>query len=107
MRKTLIPRGNGWAIPTSKNIIKLLSIDPNSALLRFKIIDKVLYIKEIMPHDSDCDKSLIRKFSKVNTSWCLYLPNSIISLLEIIPNKDEIKIEVNDNVLIVRKALSD
>ncbi len=104
MKKFLISRGNGWAISTPKNIIKLLCINPENTQVLFKIKEKVLYISKITPNDAEYKDGLIRKFSKMNSSWCLYLPNSIIELLEINPEKDEIDIEVNDNILIVKKA---
>lgn len=104
MQRSLVSRGNGWAIPTDKNIIKLLSLDPMTSEVQFKIKNKILYIQEITPDNPEYKKSLVRKFSKKNSSWSFYLPNSIIDLLEINPETDKIDIEVDENILIVKKA---
>ncbi len=104
MRKNLVARGNGWLLTTNKCLIKLIGLDPEKSELQFKIKNKILYIRGIEPDDPEYGKSLIRKFSRKNTSWGLYLPNSILELLEINPEKDEINIEVDDNILIIKKG---
>lgn len=104
MRKSLTSRGNGWALIVPKNIIQLLGIDPVSAYLVFKFKEKVLYIQEISPEDESFNKSLVKQFSRRGASWSLYMPNSILELLEIDAETDKLDIDVNDQVLIIKKA---
>ena len=49
-------------------------------------------------------KYLVKKLSKKNSSWGLYMPNSILELLEIQPDVDSVSIEVEENMLIVKKS---
>jgi len=103
MIKKLTARGNGWFLNIPKPIIKLLGLNPETSSVQFKIINKILYVKEIFPDNPDFDKYLVRKLSKKNSSRGLYMPNSILELLEINPESDLINIDVEDNVLIVKK----
>lgn len=104
MKKFLTARGNGWALIVPKDIIKLLEITPETAKLKFEFIDKVLYIQEITIDNPDFEKCLIRKFSRKNTSWTLYMPSTIIELLDINPETDKLEIDVNGKRLIIKKA---
>ena len=104
MIKKLTARGNGWLLNIPKPIIKLLGLSPEISNVQFKINNKVLYVKEIFPENPDFEKFLVRKLSKKNNSWGLYMPNSILELLEIKPETDLINISVEDNVLIVKKV---
>lgn len=104
MKKSLTQRGNGWALIVPKDIIKLLAIDPQTAKLKFEFKDKVLHISEISPDNPDFEKCLVRKFSKKDSSWTLYMSNSIIGLLKIDPATDELEIDVDGQVLIIKKA---
>jgi len=104
MKKFLTQRGNGWALIVPKDIIKLLGITPETAKLKFEFINKVLYVQEIAIDNPDIEKCLIRNFSRKNTSWTLYMTNSIIELLDINPETDKLEIDVNGKVLIIKKA---
>lgn len=104
MIKTLTARGNGWHLNIHKNIIKLLGVNPQIAQMQFKIKNKVLYIQEILPENPDFEKYLVRPFSKKNTGWGFYMPNSILELLDIDPETDSVELEIEDTILIVKKA---
>lgn len=104
MIKTLTERGNGWLLIIPKAIIKLLGLDPEKSKVQFKIKNKVLYIQEIFPENPDYEKYLVRPLSKKNSSYGLYMPNSILELLEISPDTDKLNLSVEDNVLIIKKA---
>ena len=103
MIKKLTARGNGWFLNIPKPIIKLLGLSPEISNVQFKISNKILYVKEIFPDNPDFEKYLVRKLSKKNNSWGLYMPNSILELLDIKPENDLINISIEDNVLIVKK----
>ncbi len=104
MRKFLSARGNGWALIVPKDVIKLLGMVPETAKLKFEFKNKTLYIQEVLEDSLDVNKYLIRKFSRKNTSWTLYMPNSIIELLEINPETDKVDIDINGQILIIKKA---
>lgn len=104
MLKTLIARGNGWLLIIPKPMIKLLGLTPETSKVQFKIKNKVLYVQEIFPDNPDFDKYLIRPLSKKNTSYGLYMPNSILELIDVIPETDKLNLEIDDRTLVVRKA---
>lgn len=104
MKKSLTQRGNGWALIVPKDIIKLIGVEPKTAKLKFEFKDKVLYISEIFPNNPDFNKCLVRQFSKKDSSWTLYMPNSIIGLLRIDPETDGLEIDVDGQTLIIKKA---
>ncbi len=104
MIKTLTARGNGWLLILPKTMIKLLGLSPETSKVQFKIKDKILYIQEIFPDNPDYDKYLIRQLSKKNTSYGFYMPDSILKLIEVTPETDKLDLQIDDNVLIVRKT---
>ncbi len=106
MIKTLTERGNGWLLIIPKAIIKLLGLNPEKSRVQFKIKNKNLYIQEISPENPDCEKYLVRSLSKKNSSYGLYMPNSILELLEVKPDTDKLNLSVEENVLIIKKARS-
>ena len=105
MIKKLTTRGNGWFLNIPKPIIKQMGLNPEISNVQFKIISKILYVKEIFSDNPDFEKYLVRKLSKKNNSWGLYMPNSILELLEITPEIDLVDISVEDNILVVKKEL--
>lgn len=104
MIKTLTERGNGWLLIIPKAIIKLLGLNPEKSKVQFRIKNKVLYIQEIFPENPDYEKFLVRSLSKKNSSYGLYMPNSILELLEISPDTDKLNLTIEDNLLIIKKA---
>ncbi len=104
MIKTLTERGNGWLLIIPKAIIKLLGLNPEKSKVQFRIKNKVLYIQEIFPENPDYEKFLVRSLSKKNSSYGLYMPNSILELLEISPDTDKLDLTIEDNLLIIKKA---
>ena len=105
MIKKLTARGNGWFLNLPKPIIKLMGLEPETSNVQFKIINKILYVKEIFSDNPDFGKYLVRKLSRKNSSWGLYMPNSILELIEINPENDMLNISVEDNVLIIKKEI--
>lgn len=105
MIRILSPQGNGWIMIIPKTILKLLGVNPVTSKVQFKIKNKVLYIQEIFPDNPDYEKYLVRQLSKKNSSWGLYMPNSILELLDINPETDKLNLEIQDNVLIVKKEI--
>lgn len=87
-----------------KTLIKLLGLNPESSKVQFKIKNKVLYVQEISPDNPDFEKYLVRTLSRKGSSWGLYMPNSILDLIDVEPENDKLELDIEDNVLIIRKA---
>ncbi len=105
MLKTLTARGNGWLLNIPKPVMKLLGLNPETSRVQLKIKNNILYVQEIFPDNPDYDKYLVKPLSKKNTSYGLYMPNSILDLINVNPETDKVNLEVEDTVLIIKKAL--
>ena len=105
MKKKLTTSGSGWELYLAKPILKLMGIDPKLSKVLFKIEKKVLIIREVKADESDNVKNfMVRKFTKSGSGWALYIPNTIIELLDINPAYDFIEYEIDDNLLTIRKS---
>lgn len=104
MERALTARGNGWLMILPKTLIKLLGLNPETSKVQFKIKNKILYVQEIFPDNPDYEKYLVRTLSKKGSSYGLYMPNSILDLIAVNPEKDKLNIEIEDNILIIKKA---
>lgn len=103
MIKTLTERGNGWLLNIPKTILKLLGLNPQTSEVQLKIKDKTLYVQEIFPDNPDYEKYLVKPLSKKNSTYGIYMSNTILELLDINPEKDKVKLEIEENILIVKK----
>jgi len=45
-----------------------------------------------------------RKLIRSGTGWCVYINNTILQLLEIDPDTDQVKYRVENNELIISKS---
>ena len=50
------------------------------------------------------NKLVKRNLSKSGNGWALFMPKTIIELLDINPEEDQVEIEVENKVLKVKKA---
>ena len=105
MKRKLVPSGNGWAIYIQKDILKLLQINPEKDQAIFTVEYKTLKIAKIKEKDiENIENAMIKKFVKSGHGVALYVSNSILRLLEINPEIDEIEYVVNNKTLEIRKA---
>ncbi len=104
MERTLTARGNGWLVILPKTLIKLLGLQPETSKVQFKIKNKILYVQEIFSDNPDYEKFLIRTLSKKGASYGFYMPNSILELIDVNPETDKLNLEIEDNILIIKKA---
>lgn len=102
MKKKMIVMGNGWCVYMQKHVLQLLNINPNTAKVVFEIENKVLKITQVK--GGNFEHALVRKFIKSGHGWGIYVPNSVLELLDINPESDYIECEVNKNVLLIKKA---
>ncbi len=106
MKKNLFSIGNGWALYLSSSLIKLIGVDPKLSHILFTLENKELEVKEVDISDfKNPDKFLIRKLTKSGNGFALYIPNSILELLEINPEIDQVELNVDKNILKLKKAL--
>ena len=105
MKKKLTTSGNGWAIYVPQDILKLLQINPKTDQTIFTVEYKTLKIAKIEEYDvKHLENPMIRKFAKCGSGVALYVSNSILKLLGINPEVDEIEYSINNKVLEIRKA---
>ena len=104
MKKKLVPIGNGWSIYMPVHILKLMGVDPKNSNVLFDIEDKTLLVKEIAPNNPDVNKLLIRRFIRSGHGFALYIPNTILELLDVNPENDLVSLEINKQTLIIKKA---
>ncbi len=104
MIRKLMARGNGWVMIIPKTMLKLMGLKPETSKVQLKIVNKILYVQEIFPDNPDYDKYLVKPLSKKNTSYGIYMSNLILDLIDVNPETDKLNLEIEDNVLIVKKA---
>lgn len=104
MIKTLTERGNGWLLNIPKTMLKLMGLKPETSKVQLKIVNKILYVQEIFPDNPDYDKYLVKPLSKKNTSYGIYMSNLILDLIDVDPETDKLNLQIEDTILIVKKA---
>lgn len=104
MIKTLTERGNGWLLNIPKTMLKLMDLKPETSKVQLKIVNKILYVQEIFPDNPDYDKYLVKPLSKKNTSYGIYMSNLILDLIDVNPETDKLNLQIEDTILIVKKA---
>ena len=103
MQRKLVPSGNGWALYMPKDLLKLLGYSPENTTLLLQMNDNVLKISEVDIRKTD-KNVLLKSLNKNGNGYGIYLSNSVIQLLEIKPEADEIKYTVKGNILLIEKA---
>ena len=105
MKRKLTSRGSGWAVYVPKDILKLLEINPETDQTVFHVEYKLLKIRKVEEPDAELLKNaMVKKFAKSGNGVALYVSNSILRLLDINPETDEIEYAVNDKILEIRKV---
>lgn len=105
MKKPLRQAGNGWELYLPKPIIKLMGISPSDKYALFNVKDKVLSITKINNDEIDkFENFLTRNIRKSGGGRAIFMPLTIIELLEIDPETDLVEYEINDMTLSVKKG---
>ncbi len=108
MKKQLKSSGNGWELYFSKSFLKLLGYNPETIKVLITYKNKTLYIEPLSPEDTIKYKdNMIRGFQKSGSSHSLYFPNTIIEVLELNPSIDFIDIEVDGEILKIKKFINE
>ena len=103
MQRKLAASGTGWELYMPKDILKLLGFNPLETQVLFTVSKNILKIREINPEKIN-PNLMIKKFNKSGNGYGLYLSASILQLLEINPEIDEVKYLIEDNILKIKKA---
>lgn len=104
MKKKLKPSGNGWELYFSKQLLKLLGYNPKTTKILITSKENTLYFKPVNNSEKFKD-NMIRKFQKSGSSYGIYFPLELIEVLEIDPNVDFINVDINEDVLIIKKNM--
>lgn len=106
MMKQLKASGNGWELYFSKSFLKLLGYNPVTTKVLMTFKNKTLFIEPVSADIVDNLKdNMVRGFQKSGSSHSLYFPNTLIEVLEIIPDTDFIDIEVEGSILKIKKLV--
>jgi len=106
MKKALSAHGNGWELHIDKPILMLLGYNPPATRALLTMKNKILYIRDIDDKEGEKLKSegkYVKKFLKRGGGWAIPLPLAIFELCGINPEKDMVELEVNENILTVKK----
>lgn len=103
MQRKLISSGTGWALYMPKDVIKLLGYSATTTLVVLTMNKNILKISKVHP-DNTNPNALIKKFNRCGNGYELYISNSIIQFLELNPEKDEVKYEIENDILFILKA---
>jgi len=104
MIKQLQYNGDSAYLYLTKPLLKLLRANPNEAYFLFTVNNNILNIKKIDNKD-DYKDALIKKAQKNGTGYCIYIPKPVLELLDINPTTDKVDVSINEETLIVKKAI--
>ena len=104
MNKKLVPIGNGWSVYMPVHIIKLMGVNPKESKVLFEVDGNILRVNKIDSDDESQNTMLVRKFIRIGHGYALYIPNTILELLEVTPEKDSVSIKMSKQTLIITKA---
>lgn len=104
MNKKLVPIGNGWSVYMPVHIIKLMGVNPKESKVLFEVDGNILRVNKIDSDDESQNTMLVRKFIRSGPGYALYIPNTILELLEVTPEKDSVSIKMSKQTLIITKA---
>ncbi len=103
MQRKLVESGTGWALYMPKDILRLLGFDPKTTVVQYKIEHDLLKISKVDPQNVD-KNFLLKKINKSGNGYSLYLSSSIVQLLELKPEIDEVKYIIENEILYIKKS---
>lgn len=97
--------GNAWQLYINKPYIKLLGITQEEYTVLIEANDKVLSVRNILNSELDEYKNfLCKKLIKRGSSYGLNLDISLLELLEINPEVDEVDFNIKGRTLYIKKG---
>lgn len=106
MKKKLKSSGNGWELYFAKPLLKLLRYNPVDIYVLITAKNDCLTIEPIAKDESaKYADAMVRSFQKSGRNgYGLYFPSSLIEYLEIEPDEDFLDINIDENIMYIRKA---
>ena len=105
MKTNLQTNGNTWHLYINKTIIKFLGITDFERTVLLTLENNILNIRKIPNEDINNYKNLFcKKLVKRGSGYGLNFPISLLNLLDIDPEKDQIEFDINGQVLTIKKA---
>lgn len=104
MKKKLIAQGNGWMLYINKDFCDLMHLSKTEKNIILIVQNRTLYIKNAK---SDYDQNKLYLSKKVIQRGCafgLYLSKTLLNILEINPEIDNIRIDIHDSTLLVERS---
>lgn len=82
-----------------------MGVTPQEYTVNLEVIDKVLYVKKVVPTEADLYKDLLcKKLIKRSSGYGLNMTISILEMLGINPETDSLDVDINGRVLMIKKA---
>lgn len=100
--KKLTANGNSWVLYINKSFADSMGITKDSRYVNLKFKNKVLYINL----DVDNSGLLIKKLLKRGGGYGLIMTLPFLELLDINPEKDMVEVNIDENKLIIQKAIN-
>lgn len=105
MKRELYTHGNTWQLYIKASIAKLMGITPQEYTVNLEVKEKILYVKKVLPTQIDLYKDfLCKKLIKRSSGYGLNMTLSILEMLDINPETDSLDVDINGQVLIIKKA---
>ena len=105
MKKKLKPSGNGWEFYFSKPLLKILGYNPQETKLLITSSNGTLRLEPISKNEIEkYAHNLVKNFQKSGGSHGIYFSQELIEILDINPNIDFIDVQIDNNVIIMKKA---
>ncbi len=106
MKRYLSANGNSWHIYLNKPIAQLLGITKEEHTVLLRIKNKILYITKISNTDIPKYENLLcKKLIRRSSGYGLNIPIPILEILDINPENDMVDFCIEENVLIIKKAI--
>lgn len=105
MKKELYTQGNTWQLYIKASIARLMGITPQEYTVNLDVKEKILYVKKVTPAEAELYKDLLcKKLIKRSSGYGLNMTIAILEMLDINPETDMVDVDINGQVLIIKKA---
>ena len=94
-------RNNSVFLYLTQAMLQLMHIVPENAYFIFTLRNKILYITQAKEEEKA--DSYASKIRKTGSGWGIYMSKSLLEFLDINPETDAINVDIEGNVLIVKK----
>lgn len=105
LRKKLCAQGNTWQLYINKTFVKMLGITKEEYTVHIEADEEGLTVKKVPNAELDKYKDLLcKKLIKRGSAYGLNFDVSLLELLEVNPETDEIDFKVIGQTMYIKKA---